>query len=181
MPPCRQCGARVEPWRARPVPFCRHGFRLPPDTSLRVLVSCVPCRWLARYVTTARCSTSSFTVPSNSGAGSGTAFFLAPAAEKCGASIMAARASLLADGEQAVHRTGDGPAHKQQIALGVDLHDAEPQLGEVAGAHVPRHPLSLDDARGIGARCDRPGLAVARIAVRLRPAVEVIAVHHALE
>src|SRR6266511_5081171 len=41
MPPCRQWGARVEPWRARPVPFCRHGFWLPPVTQRRVLVSCV--------------------------------------------------------------------------------------------------------------------------------------------
>src|SRR5574341_2466074 len=34
MPPCLQCGARVEPCRARPVPFCRHGFWLPPEISL---------------------------------------------------------------------------------------------------------------------------------------------------
>src|SRR5713101_3959212 len=37
--PWRQKGtgrARVEPCRARPVPFCRHGLRLPPETSLRV-------------------------------------------------------------------------------------------------------------------------------------------------
>ena len=38
-PPPRQCGARVEPWRARPVPFWRHGFLPPPATSPRVLVS----------------------------------------------------------------------------------------------------------------------------------------------
>ena len=81
MPPCRQCGARVEPCRARPVPFWRHGFWLPPDTSLRVLVSDVPCRWFARKVTTARCSTCSFTVPSNSATGRRTDFFFAPAAE----------------------------------------------------------------------------------------------------
>jgi hypothetical protein len=81
MPPCRQCGARVEPWRARPVPFWRHGFTFPPETSARVLVSLVPCRWFDRNVITARCSTSSLTVPSNSASGSATAFLLAPAAE----------------------------------------------------------------------------------------------------
>src|SRR6266545_293181 len=128
MPPCRQCGARVDPCRARPVPFCFHGFEFPPETSARVLVLCVPCRWLDRNVITARCSRSSFTVPSNSAAGSETAFFLAPAAEKCGASIMAARASLLADGEQAVHGTRHRAAHEQEIALGVHFHDAKPQL-----------------------------------------------------
>src|SRR6266508_4654246 len=175
MPPCRQCGARVDPCRARPVPFCFHGFWLPPETSARVLVLCVPWRWLDRNVITARCSTSSFTVPSNSGAGSGTAFFLAPAAEKCRASIMAARASLLADGEQAVHRARHRAPHEQQIALGVHLHDAEPQLGEVARAHVARHPLPLDDARGIGARRDRAGLPLPGVPMRLRSAVEVMA------
>src|SRR5258706_2586568 len=128
MPPCRQCGERVDPCRARPVPFCFHGFEFPPDTSARVLVLCVPCRWLERYVITARCSSSSFTVPSNSAAGSETAFFLAPAAEKCGASIMAARASLLADGEHAGHRARHPAAHEQQITLRVHPHDADAQL-----------------------------------------------------
>src|SRR3989441_3705375 len=46
---------------------------------------------------------------------------------------------------------------------------------------MARHALSLDDARGVGARGDRAGLAVARVAVRLRPTPEVMAVHHALE
>ena len=32
VPPPTQCGARVDPWRARPVPFCRHGFWFPPVT-----------------------------------------------------------------------------------------------------------------------------------------------------
>ena len=36
MPPCVHCGARVEPWRAWPVPFWRHGFLPPPETSERV-------------------------------------------------------------------------------------------------------------------------------------------------
>src|SRR5690348_17195269 len=119
MPPWRQCGARVEPWRARPVPFCRQGFWLPPETKARVLVWCVPWRWLARKVITARCSTSSFTVPSNSAAGRGTVFCLAPAALKWGASTMAAPASLLADGEQAVHGARHRAADEEQILLGV--------------------------------------------------------------
>lgn len=29
-PPPRHCAARIEPWRARPVPFCLHGLRPPP-------------------------------------------------------------------------------------------------------------------------------------------------------
>src|SRR5260221_14776290 len=94
---------------------------------------------------------------------------------------MAARASLLADGDEAVHRTRHRAPHEQEIALGVDLHDAQADLGEVAGAHVPGHALALDDARRVGTRSDRPRLAVACIAVRLGTAVEVMAGHYSLE
>ena len=36
------CEARMDPCRARPVPFCFQGFWLPPETKLRVLVMLVP-------------------------------------------------------------------------------------------------------------------------------------------
>ena len=42
-PPPFHSGERFEPARARPVPFCCHGFRPPPRTSLRVFVDTVPC------------------------------------------------------------------------------------------------------------------------------------------
>src|SRR5467141_1292161 len=94
---------------------------------------------------------------------------------------MAARTSLLADGDQAVHRTRHRATHEQEIALGVDSHDAQTDLGEVAGAHMPRHALAFDDARGVGARRDRSRLAVPRVAVGLGAAVEVMTVHDALK
>ena len=47
-PPPRQCGTRVDPILARPVPFCRQGFRPPPLTSLRPFLLAVPSCWLAR-------------------------------------------------------------------------------------------------------------------------------------
>src|SRR5258705_9470783 len=94
---------------------------------------------------------------------------------------MAARASLLADGDQAIHRSRHRAAHEQEIALGVDLHDAQADLGGVAGAHVSGHALAFDDARRVGTRSDRARLAVPGIAVRLRAAVEVMAVHDALK
>src|SRR4029077_13931913 len=94
---------------------------------------------------------------------------------------MAARPSLFAHGEEAVHRPRHRPTQKQQVALGVDSYDAEPQLGEVARPHVPGHALPLDDARRIGARRDRAGLAMARVAVGFGAAAEMMAVHHALE
>ena len=37
-PPPANCGDRVDPWRALPVPFCRYGLAPPPRTSLRVFV-----------------------------------------------------------------------------------------------------------------------------------------------
>src|ERR1035437_6608419 len=52
MEPCRQRELRMLPARARPVPFCRHGFLPPPRTSPRLLVAWVPLRWLARYCLT---------------------------------------------------------------------------------------------------------------------------------
>src|SRR5262245_8785640 len=44
LPPPFHWVARIEPWRARPVPFCFQGFLPPPETSLRPLVSWVPAR-----------------------------------------------------------------------------------------------------------------------------------------
>ena len=38
VPPPTKTGERVEPARARPVPFCFHGFWFPPTTKPRVLV-----------------------------------------------------------------------------------------------------------------------------------------------
>src|ERR671930_1594852 len=94
---------------------------------------------------------------------------------------MAARPSLFADGHQTVHRAGDGSAHEQKIALNVDLDDTQADLGEIARAHVPGHPLTLDDARRVGTRRDRSRLAMPRVAVRLGTAAEMMTMHDALE
>src|SRR5579859_835324 len=51
-PPPAHSGERTEPARARPVPFCFHGFLLEPATSPTVLVHAVPERWAALYATT---------------------------------------------------------------------------------------------------------------------------------
>src|SRR5271167_1337491 len=56
MPPPVKIGERVEPARARPVPFWRHGFELPPETSPRVLVAAVPRRRAASSARTDSCS-----------------------------------------------------------------------------------------------------------------------------
>src|SRR5215211_5208983 len=43
-PPPVNCGARIVPARARPVPFWRHGLARPPATSPRLLAARVPAR-----------------------------------------------------------------------------------------------------------------------------------------
>ncbi len=53
LPPPFHCVARIEPCRARPVPFCFHGFLPPPETSLLPFVSWVPARRAASSFTTA--------------------------------------------------------------------------------------------------------------------------------
>src|SRR5271163_2492930 len=55
VPPCLPSGDLVEPARARPVPFCRHGFLPPPEMNPRVLVAAVPERRLAICIFTASC------------------------------------------------------------------------------------------------------------------------------
>src|SRR5436309_16121351 len=93
---------------------------------------------------------------------------------------MAARASLLADGDQPVHRTRHRAAHEQEIALGVDLHDAQADLGEVMGAHMTGHPLGFDDARLICTGRARSRLAVSRAYVGLGDAVVLLTTRIAL-
>ena len=48
MPPPTKIGARMPPWRARPVYFCMRVLRVLPCTSPRVFVLAVPARWLLR-------------------------------------------------------------------------------------------------------------------------------------
>jgi hypothetical protein len=56
VPPWRHWGARVLPWRARPVPFCFQGLRPPPETAPRVLCARVPARSLAALMLETSCS-----------------------------------------------------------------------------------------------------------------------------
>src|SRR5262245_50296521 len=80
MPPPRHCGARIEPWRARPVPFWRHGFEPPPATSARVFVLCVPARRCASCAVTTWCITGMFGSMPNRSSGASTVPALPPEA-----------------------------------------------------------------------------------------------------
>src|SRR3954471_22712632 len=109
MPPPAKCGARIEPWRARPVPFWRHGLAPPPRTLPRVFVACVPWR---RAASSAR--TDSWTSGPRNGSpnafSSRSAFLVPP------------RIGALAIGpdlHDAVARPGDRAADDEQVLAGV--------------------------------------------------------------
>src|SRR5215471_10011173 len=104
-----------------------------------------------------------FTVPSNSVSGSATLSRAVPpavyaAAWNEGVVVSAMRESLrlLSDDHDAARLPGDGPADVDQIALRIDLLDAEMRLRVTLVAVVARHALALDDARRIRARSNGP-------------------------
>src|SRR5512146_3099618 len=144
-------------------------------TYLRIFVAALPCRWLARYAFTAWCITGMLTVPSNTVPGSGTLSRAVPCAVYAAACsdvavvLSAMRVSwssaLLPYDHDAARLPGDRAADVDQIAIRVDLLDAEMGLGVALVAIVARHALALDDARRIGARPDGTGTTVLGVAV----------------
>src|SRR5204863_9799248 len=76
VPPCRHSGDRMEPTRARPVPFCFHSFLPAPETSFLFLVACVPARCAERKCLTASQRRSSLIPPKTSSASSSVPVFL---------------------------------------------------------------------------------------------------------
>src|SRR3954467_2063869 len=118
MPPPAKCGARIEPWRARPVPFWRQGLAPPPRALPRVLVDAVPCRRALSSARTDSCTSGPLNRAPKA-ASSSLTFFVPP---RMGA---AATAAPLHD---AVARAGHRPAHEQQVLVGVDAHDLQALL-----------------------------------------------------
>src|SRR3954453_3663980 len=171
MPPPAKCGARIEPWRARPVPFWRHGFAPPPRTLPRVFVDAVPWR---RALSSAR--TDSWT--------SGP---LKPAPKATSSrSILPEPPSTLALAigahlHHAVARPGDRAADHQQVVAGVDAHDLEAALRDARVAHLARPADALEHARGVGGGADRTRRAHVVRAVAHGAAGGVVALDGALE
>src|SRR6478609_10216463 len=114
MPPPANCGDRVEPWRARPVPFCRYGFLPPPRTSPRVFVEWVPWRAAASWATTTWWISGTLVCTSKISAGSSTVPAVLPAGERTSIVVMAS-----------------GPLHNE-LGSGLDQHDAEIGAGDGA-------------------------------------------------
>src|SRR3954454_781518 len=171
MPPPAKCGARLEPWRAPPVPFCRHGFAPPPRTLPRVFVNDVPRR---RALSSAR--TDSWT--------SGP-LKRAPKATSSRSTLPESPSTLaLAIGahlHHAVARPGDRAADHQQGVARVDAHDLEAALRDALVAHLARPADALEHARGVGGGADRARRAHVVRAVADGAAGEVVALDGALE
>src|SRR4051795_9537959 len=115
MPPPAKCGARIEPWRARPVPFWRHGLAPPPRTSARVLVDAVPRRRALSSARTDSCTSGPLKRAPKATSSSLTFFVLA--APSTWASAIGAHL------HDAIARSGDRAANEQQVVVGVDAHD----------------------------------------------------------
>src|SRR6266540_1813811 len=101
-PPPVQCGARVVPARARPVPFWRHGFVRPPATRPRLFAARVPARAAfcsARTVSWTRCG---FTSAAKMDSSSVTSFDFLPAESSRGALGAATTGDPSGDGSAAL-------------------------------------------------------------------------------
>src|SRR4051795_13429068 len=171
MPPPVQCGARIAPARARPVPFWRHGLAPPPRTLPRVLVACVPWRFAASSARTDSCTSGSWNSAAKA-ASSSVTFFVPP---RTGALAIGAHL------HHAVARAGDGAADEQQVLGRTDVDDCDPALGDALVAHLPGQAHALEHARGRRARADRARRAHVVRAVALRARLEAVALDRALE
>ena len=77
-PPPVNCGARIVPARARPVPFWRHGFARPPATRPRLFAPRVPRRAALSSARTVSWTRWGLTSASKTNASSATSFALPP-------------------------------------------------------------------------------------------------------
>src|SRR5918996_236911 len=171
VPPPVQIGERVEPARARPVPFWRHGFAPPPRTIPRVLVACVPRRRAACSATTTSCTSGPLNGAPNT-SGSSFSFLLPP---RIGASAIGAHL------HGAALRARDRAADEHQVLAGDQLDDRQAALGHAPAAHPAGAADALEHARGRRRGADRARRADVVRAVRLRAGAEVVALHRALE
>src|SRR5207244_7827585 len=96
-PPPVNCGARIVPARARPVPFWRHGFERPPDTRPRLFAACVPARSALNSARTASCTRCGFTSAPNTDASRVRSLAFLPAASRTGAFTLAMVGAVLSD------------------------------------------------------------------------------------
>src|SRR3954470_10388837 len=130
MPPPVQIGERLDPARARPVPFWRHGLAPPPRTMPRVLVAAVPWRRALSSARTHSCTSASFHFAAKTSPSSVT--------PPCLCSHGALGSAIGPDLHGAVLGPGHGPADQEQVAIGQDLDDLQPALRDALAAHAAR-------------------------------------------
>src|SRR5512142_3160073 len=141
-PPPTHCAAMVEPWRARPVPFCFHGLRPPPATSARTLVWCVPRRAFAIWRWKAWCIRSIFTLASKMSAGRSTCCTFSPSMLRTSAFIsmipVLQRLLLarLVDHDNAALAAWHSAVHADQVALCIDHHNLQVLGSHAIAAHM---------------------------------------------
>src|SRR5947209_1176085 len=173
MPPPAKCGARIEPWRARPVPFWRHGLAPPPETWPRVLVEAVPRRRAFSSARTVSCTTGMLNRASNALSSSGTV----PELPSTGAE----RSGIAAHLHGAAARTRDRAPEQHQVPARDHLDHSEAALGHAPAAHPAGAAHPAEDPGGRGRGADRAGGADVVRAVRLGAALEVVALDRPLE
>src|SRR3954447_26886017 len=165
MPPPGHSGDRLEPARARPVPFWRHGLAPPPRTMPRVLVECVPWRRAASSARTDSCTSGSWNSAPKAGASSGT-FFVPP---RTGAWL-----AIGAHLHDAVARARDRAADEQQVLRGAHVDDGDAALGDALVAHLAGQAHALEDARRRRRGADGAGRAHVVRAVALGARLEAV-------
>src|SRR5436309_9151388 len=173
MPPPVHTGDRLEPARARPVPFWRQGLEPPPETIPRVFVAAVPRRRAACSDRTLSCTSAPWKRAPKAASSSWTRS--PEATPSTGASAIAAHL------HHAVARAGHRAAHEHQVLAGVERDDLEALLGDARVAHLAGAANALDDPRRGGRRADRARGAHVVGAVRLGAALEVVALDRPLE
>src|SRR3954447_10981079 len=155
-------GERLEPARARPVPFWRHGLAPPPRTMPRVRVACVPRRRAASSATTTSCTSGPLNgAPKTSGSRSS---WFEPS-PRTGAKTALGIGAHLHGGALGA---GDGAPDEHQVLTGDELHDRQALLGDALVAHLARALHALEDARRGRGRADgaRGALVVRAVALR---------------
>src|SRR3954471_20074390 len=171
MPPPAKCGARIEPWRARPVPFWRHGLAPPPRTLPRVFVDAVPWRRALSSARTDSCTSGPLKRAPNAVSSRSTLF------EPPRTFALAIGADL----HDAVARPGYGAADHQEVRAGVDADDLEALLRDALVAHLAGAADALEHAGRVRGGADRARRADVVRAVRDGAAGEVVTLDGALE
>src|SRR5579859_3823395 len=206
VPPWRHSGERIEPTRARPVPFCRQSLRPAPLTSLLSLVLCVPARNPRRYHREASCSRCGFTLAPNTASASSTCPTFLPSRlttsttgiislpfpdrSRCSRlpplpllSSLYRRGArflgVLGAADENVRAAGarHRAAHQQQILVVIHFHHFQIFRRQIGVAHVPRKMLVLPHPGGKRTAANAARRAMEHRAVRGVAAAVVPALH----